>query len=135
MATLFLCDTNIISELMRPMPQPHVRRWLETQDSILLSVLSLEELHFGLLRKDLHQKRDWLNRFVDARCECLPIDTRIAIRAGEMRGELAKQGQTRSQADLLIAATAATHQAILATRNTRDFDQLNIPLFNPFLEV
>ena len=42
-------------------------------------------------------------------------------------------GQTRSQADLLIAATAAAHQAILATRNTRDFENLNIPLFNPFL--
>lgn len=129
----FLCDTNIISELMRSQPQPNVRLWFESQDTILLSVLSLEELHFGLLRKDLHQKRDWLNRFVAARCECLPIDTRIAIRAGEMRGELAKQGQTRSQADLLIAATAATHQVTLATRNTRDFENLNLPIFNPFL--
>ena len=129
----FLCDTNIISELMRSQPQPNVRLWLESQDTILLSVLSLEELHFGLLRKDLHQKRDWLNRFVAARCECLPIDIRIAIRAGEMRGELAKQGQTRSQADLLIAATAATHQVTLATRNTRDFENLNLPIFNPFL--
>lgn len=129
----YLCDTNIISELMRPQPQPIVRHWLESQDTILLSVLSLEELHFGLLRKDLHQKRDWLTRFVAARCECLPIDTRIAIRAGEMRGELAKQGQTRTQADLLIAATAATHQATLATRNTRDFENLNLPIFNPFI--
>ncbi len=133
MATSFLCDTNIISELMRPHPQQNVRRWLEAQDTILLSVLSLEELHFGLLRKHLHQKRDWLNRFVDARCECLPIDARIAIRAGEMRGALANQGQTRTQADLLIAATAATHQAILATRNTRDFENLNLPIFNPFI--
>ena len=133
MATRFLCDTNILSELMRPLPQPEVKRWLETQDTLLLSVLSLEELHFGLLRKNLLQKRDWLNRFVAARCECLPIDAHIAIRAGEMRGELAKQGHTRSQADLLIAATAAAHQAILATRNTRDFENLNIPLFNPFL--
>jgi len=129
----FLCDTNIISELMCPQPQPYVRLWLESQDTILLSVLSLEELHFGLLRKDLHQKRDWLNRFVAARCECLPIDARIAIRAGEMRGELAKQGLARTQADLLIAATAATHQATLATRNTRDFENLNLPIFNPFL--
>lgn len=133
MSMAFLCDTNIISELMRPEPQPLVRCWLEAQETILLSVLSLEELHFGLQRKELHLKRDWLNRFVAARCECLPIDARIAIRAGEMRGELAKQGQTRSQADLLIAATATTHQAILATRNTRDFENLNIPIFNPFI--
>lgn len=57
MATPYLCDTNIISELMRPQRQPEVRRWLESQERVLLSILSLEELHFGLQRKNLHQKR------------------------------------------------------------------------------
>jgi len=133
MSTRFLCDTNVISEIMRPRPQPEVRHWLESQDRIFLSVLSLEELHFGLQWKNLVQKRTWLDRFVAARCECLAIDAPIAILAGEMRGELAKKGQTRTQADLLIAATATAHHAILATHNTRDFEDLNLPLFNPFL--
>jgi predicted nucleic acid-binding protein len=131
-AAPYLCDTNVISELMRSKPQPAVRGWLEAQESILLSVLTLEELHFGLRRKELHKKREWLDRFVSARCEVLLIDAAIAIRAGEMRGEHAKTGQTRSQADMLIAATAWVHGCILATRNTRDFEGTGIPLFNPF---
>jgi len=134
MATPYLCDTNVISELMRPKPQSAVRRWVEDQDSVLLSVLTLEELHFGLRRKNLLKKREWLDRFVSARCEILPIDARIAMRAGEMRGELSQKGQTRPQADLLIAATAWYHGCILATRNTSDFKGINIPLYNPFLE-
>ncbi len=119
-----------ISKLMRPQAQPSVRRWVEAQEAILPSVLSLEELHFGLLRRAPRQKRDWLNRFVATRCECLPID--VTIRAGEMHDDLTKQCQTRSQADPLIAATAATHQDILSTSNTRDFQNLNLPIFNPF---
>lgn len=132
MIARYLCDTNVISELMRPRPLPQVRLWLESQELIFLSALSLEELHFGLQRKDLVKKREWLGRFVQARCETLAIDAACAIRAGELRGKLAKSGKTRTQADLLIAATAWKHNCILATRNTKDFEGINIPLFNPF---
>lgn len=132
MGAAYLCDTNVISELMRQNPDPGVRQWLESQESILLSVLTLEELHFGLRRKELRKKREWLDRFVAARCETLSIDAATAIRAGEMRGEFAKNGHTRTQADLLIAATVWRHDCILATRNTRDFEGTLIPLFNPF---
>ena len=133
MAIPYLCDTNVISELMNRQPQPAVRRWVESHESIFLIVLTLEELHFGLSKKNLTKKREWLDRFVAARCQTLPIDARIAIRAGELRGELALKGQTRTQADLLIAATAWSQGCILATRNIRDFEGTNIPLFNPFL--
>jgi toxin FitB len=132
MPASFLCDTNVISELMRPRPQPVVRQWLETQEGILISILTLEELYLGLHRKDLPKKQAWLDRFVAARCEVLPVDMRIALRAGEMRGHFAKQGQTRTQADLLIAATAWANDSILVTLNPRDFEGTHVPLFNPF---
>lgn len=48
MALPYLCDTNIISELMRPQPNPEVKAWLLRQERIALSVISVEELHFGL---------------------------------------------------------------------------------------
>jgi predicted nucleic acid-binding protein len=135
MPVSFLCDTNGISELMRPQSQPTVRQWLEAQEGIRISVLTLEELIFGLQRKNLPKKRTWLDRFVAARCEVLAVDGRIALRAGEMRGNFAKTGQTRIQTDLLIAATAWAHDCILVTRNTRDFEGTHIPLFNPFPEA
>lgn len=134
MAATYLCDTNIISELMRPQAHPGVRGWMGAQERIFLSVLTLEELCFGLRRKDLRKKRAWLDRFIASRCELFPIDAAIAVRAGEMRGELAGRGQTRTQADLLIAATAWKHGCILVTRNTRDFEGINVPLFDPFQE-
>ena len=128
----YLCDTNIISELMRPQPNPEVKAWLLRQERIALSVITVEELHFDLRLKNLPKKREWLDRFVAACTQVLSIDTAIAMRAGQMRAEQALRGQTRTQADLLIAATAVTHNCVLATRNTRDFEGTNVPLFNPF---
>jgi predicted nucleic acid-binding protein len=49
-----------------------------------------------------------------------------------MRGKLRNQGKTRSQADMLIAATAQIHQLTLVTRNIRDFEDCDILLLNPF---
>ena len=49
-----------------------------------------------------------------------------------IRGDLQARGETRSMADMLIAATAQRHQLTLATRNTRGFEGCGIPLFNPF---
>lgn len=135
MPLLYLCDTNIISELMRPQPNPEVKAWLLRQERIALSVITLEELYFGLQLEDLRKKREWLDRFVAACAQVLPIDAAIAMRAGQMRAEQTLRGQTRTQADLLIAATAVTHNCVLATRNTRDFEGTNVPLLNPFLQT
>ncbi len=132
MALIYLCDTNVISELMRPQPHTGVKAWLAKQERIALSVITLEELHYGLQLKDLRKKREWLDRFVAACCHVLPLDSAVAINAGQMRAELALRGQTRTQADLLIAATASYHNCVLATRNTRDFEGTNVALFNPF---
>jgi tRNA(fMet)-specific endonuclease VapC len=60
------------------------------------------------------------------------VTSDIARAAGEMRGRLRLQGITRSQADILIAATAQIHQLTLITRNIRDFEGCDIPLLNPF---
>ena len=63
----------------------------------------------------------------------LPVTTETAKRAGELRGLLRKKGVSRSQADMLIAATAQQHQLTVVARNTKDFEDCGIPLLNPYV--
>ena len=62
----------------------------------------------------------------------LPITREVAARAGDLRGRLRARGQTRTQADMLFAATAAAHGLVLVTRNTDDFESCGVTLLDPF---
>jgi predicted nucleic acid-binding protein len=128
----WLCDSHIISEEMRPKPNLRVQAWLKARDSIHLSVISIDEITFGLHQRCLWHRLRWFESFVRGNCIVLDIDTRIAQYAGRLRAELGQRGQTRSQADMLIAATAWANGLTLATRNTKDFEGTGITLFNPF---
>lgn len=127
-----LCDTNIISELVRPQPNPGVLAWSAQISSIFLSVITLEEIAYGLAAKPNARVQIWFQEFLNTYCQILPITAEIAQRSGELRGQLRTQGKPRSQADMLIAATAQLHQLTLVTRNTRDFEDCDISLLNPF---
>ena len=71
----------------------------------------------------------WFDAFVQ-RHEVLPVTTDVARCAGALRGQL--RGQTRTQADMLIAATAQIHALTIVTRNVRDFDGCGVAVLNPF---
>lgn len=128
----FLADTNIISELMRKTPSPNLLSWAEQQKEFYLSVITVEEIVTGLERKQLFKKRQWFSQFLSGYTTILNVDMPVATRAGEIRGRLWSKGMVRSQADLLIAATAFIHGLTLATRNVRDFEGCGIPIINPF---
>lgn len=126
-----LVDTNIISELMRREPDRRVLAWAGRQSGFLVSVITLEELVFGLTQRNLPLKRQWLDGFLTSQCEILPVSPAIAVSAGTLRGRLAASGVTRHPSDMLIAATALLHRLTLATRNTCDFEGCGIPVVNP----
>jgi toxin FitB len=127
-----LCDTNIISELARTQPNPGVLEWSASITSFTLSVITLEEITYGLNAKPNPRIQNWFQQFLSTYCQTIPISSEIAQYAGELRGTLRAQGITRSQADMLIAATAHIHQLTLITRNIRDFEGCEIELLNPF---
>ena len=128
----FLCDTNVLSEVMKRSPNPEVKLWLRQQEFISLSVITVEEIYAGLAYKDARRKLKWFEALLTFRAEVLEVTSSIAHRCGSLRGQFRKRGIIRTQADLLIAATAHEHNLVLATRNVRDFQDCDIELFNPF---
>lgn len=106
--------------------------WAQTVSVISLSVVSVEEIFFGLTWKPNRRVETWFDEFLKGYCEICPVTADIARRAGALRGILAAQGQTRTQADMLIAATAQANQQTLVTRNLSDFEGCGIVLLNPF---
>lgn len=132
---MMLVDTNVLSELARPSPDARVLRWAsDVPLPISISVVTVEEISCGLAWRPDREIRAWFERFLADSCMQLPVTPPIARRAGELRGRFRRSGEQRTQADMLIAATAQTHQLTLVTRNVRDFAGCGIPVVNPFEE-
>lgn len=129
---MFLIDTNVVSELTRKRPNPGVVAWARDVRSAALSVVTIEEIWFGLTRQPNDRVRSWFERYLVSSVRSLPVTAEISRAAGILRGQQAAQGQARSQADMLIAATAAAHGLTLVTRNVRDFGGCGVAVLDPF---
>jgi len=128
----YLCDTNIISEAMKRKPNPDVTTWLSQQDKIFISVITIEEVLYGLHHRDAAKKIEWFQEILKTQCEVMPVVEEIAAHSGRLRGRFQAQGITRSQSDLLIAATAWYHGLTVVTRNVNDFTGCGVELLNLF---
>ena len=136
----FLLDTNVISEVVRPRPDPRVARWLESADeeSLFVSALTVGEIRKGITaltdepRKALLEAwfaGDLMVRFEE---RILPVDRIVAERWGRLAGALAKQGSPLSVVDGLLAATALQHNLTMVTRNTRDVLRTGVTVLDPW---
>ncbi len=128
----YLLDTNIISEIMKKLPNKGVVEWFAKQEEIFFSAITIEEIYYGLSSKNLVKKLTWFKQFSADKATVLEISDKISQWSGEKRGELAASGKIVTMADSLIAATAHDHGLILATRNVKDFQNCGIALINPF---
>ena len=132
---MYLVDTNVISELSRKNPNQGVIDWFQQQQSLSLSSITLEEITFGVERIPADQNArllDWLGKLLAIPPEILVIDDKIAQLAGQLRAKREKAGRPVAQADMLIAATALVFGRVLVTRNTKDFADCGVTVFNPF---
>lgn len=129
---MHLCDTNVVSELARPAPDPGVLSWAAGVTEVALSVVTLDEIRYGLAWRPIPRIIAWFDRFLESRCEILPFTADVAELSGRLRGRLRARGETRTQADMMIAATARFHGLTLVTRNVADFESCGVSLLNPF---
>ena len=134
-ATIVLADTNVISEFVKSTPDAQVMRWLTTVQRLAISVVTVEEAHFGLAWQPHTRKLALFNGLLAQMHAVYAISPSIAQRGGTLRGQFQAQGITRSAPDMLIAATAIEHQLVLATRNVRDFMGCGVQVINPFEAV
>ncbi|SDF01769.1 hypothetical protein SAMN05216337_104266 [Bradyrhizobium brasilense] len=137
-----LIDTNVLSEVRRPAPDQKVLAWLDAldEDRAFISVASIAELRRGIALMEGGRRRTalaaWLAQDLPARFagRILPIDPSIAERWGDLMAQARNGGFALSVMDGFFAATALTNDLMLATRNTRDFAPLGVPIFNPWTD-
>ena len=136
----FLLDTNIISELVKPKPEPRVTNWIDDTDESLLylSVLTLGEIRRGIATLAQSRRRAtleaWLDKDLHARFEgrIMPIDQDVADRWGLLTASARNTGRVLPVIDGLLAATALEHNLTLVTRDTGHIPSLGVAVFNPW---
>jgi predicted nucleic acid-binding protein len=123
---MFLLDTNVLSELMRASPDPHVETRFESDPAPLFtSVICFEEIRFGA-QIGPPGNRLW-ERFtarIRPHLDVRPLDEATVILAADLRAEWKTRGTPVGYRDGLIAATAKAHGLVLVTRNVRHFDHV-----------
>lgn len=127
-----LVDTNVLSELSRPRPDVGVQAWSRTVTRVAVSAITVDEVVYGLAWRPNPRVEEWFDSFLASHCDVLPVTAQIARHAGHLRGTMRAHGRQRTQADMLIAATAMLHGLTLVSRNVGDFDGCGIALLNPF---
>ena len=136
----FLLDTNVISEVSKPNPDPGVLQWLDEldEDRTFLSVVTLAEIRRGIGLMDEGKRRkalaEWFETELIDRFEgrLLAIDEKTALIWGDLLSASKKRGVALSTMDGWIAATALARDLTLATRNVKDFEPHQVQVFNPW---
>jgi len=133
---MYILDTNVISAVRRPDRAPRVEAWLrgKAEQDLFLSVVTLGEIERGIRQQDARDPvfardlRAWLDRtmllFSDRLLAFEAEDARIW---GRLSSEIGHAG-----ADLMIAATALHHGAVVVTGNVSDFAPTGAAIENPF---
>ena len=137
---MILLDTNVLSALMQREPDPQVVEWLDTQvpQDIWITTITVFEVRYGLNVLAEGLKRDMLlQRFEELVAQDLAervvgLDRRAAQASAQLAARRKARGRPVDIRDTFIAGIASAQGAMLATRNTRHFDDLTTPVVNPW---
>ncbi len=137
---MIVLDTNVISEIMRPHPSRAVVAWINQQAGInlFITTITLAEIGYGLrVLADGKRRRILQNRFDQFIIQgfeyrILNFDIAATRTYSEIMGHKKEIGCPMSFPDGQIAAITLANNFMLATRNSKDFNQCGLDLINPF---
>lgn len=137
---MIVLDTNVLSALMRTNPEPVVVAWLDRQpaDSVWLTSITVFEARFGLALLPKGRRRSSLERAFDRVLtedlsgRVLTLDEMAAATAAQLAADRQRAGRVVDLRDTLIAGIVQARRATIATRNTRHFEGLDVPVVDPW---
>ena len=136
---IFLLDTCVLSELIRPAPNTAVTEWIghQHEHNLYIPSLAIGEMKKGIELLDIGPKRTrleaWLPGLVERFSGRVPsFDTDAALLWGNLSARMQRAGTPRGVVDSQLAAIALSRSMTFVTRNILDFEPLGVPLFNPW---
>lgn len=140
--TGYLLDTNIISNLVRPVPSSFLLAWMAARrdDELFIASLTVAEIRRGILEKPSGRKRDALEVWFAGpegpqalfAGRVLPFDDRAALIWARLMADGKASGRARSSFDMIVASIADSTGHMLVTDNEKDFAGLRF--INPLRE-
>lgn len=136
---MIIQDTNLLSELVRPAPNPHLLAWYArfSNDDLAITAISAAELLYGLELMPHGRRRQQLARYIAMQLSpfadrILPFSADATPHYAAIVATRRKQGRPIGVQDAMIAAIARSHGMTLATRNVKDFAGTGVDLVNPW---
>ena len=137
---MIILDTNVLSTLMRAVPEARVVAWLDRQpaESVGITSITLFEAYFGLALLPSGRRRQTLEAAFarllneDLENRVLDFDSAAATEAASLAATRQKNGRQVDMRDTQIAGIVLARRATLATRNVRHFTDLKILLVDPW---
>jgi predicted nucleic acid-binding protein len=137
---VIVLDTNVVSELMRQVPDDNVVRWVDQYPygEVFTTVVTAAELAFGVARLPEGRRKVVLTARVSALLtedfedQILPFDSVAAEHYAQIAAARESGGRPMTMADAQIAAICRRYAASLATRNIKDFADTGIEVLNPW---
>jgi hypothetical protein len=136
---MIILDTNVLSALMRQIPDQKVVSWLDQQPrtSIWTTSVTVLEVRFGLQIIPGGKRRSGLIQAFEGLLDGISdrvasFDVAAAQQAGDLMASRHKKGRPVELRDTMIAGIVLAQHATLATHNTAHFDDIAIPLVDPW---
>ena len=136
---MIVLDTNVISEAMKPAPNPAVRTWLNEQvaETLYLTSVTLAQILFRIAVMPSGRRRNTLTRALDGLLELfgdrvLPFDTDAARQYSALAVAARNAGRGFPTPDGYIAAIAASRGFIVASRDTSPFEAGGLRVIDPW---